>query len=143
MAVHKATRSNPPAQLQPQHAKNARIAIPDRAKAARSGSPGAGGPKPVRHTPDHQLKAEIFETLRHLNRGYGVALAAFDRLETKDRQHPRRAFPAGFLHDYRNRTEALRAQSNRDLLLLIAEREEQEAARFTRPSSNVRPKPRQ
>jgi hypothetical protein len=127
MAVHKATRSNPPAQLQPQHAKNAR----------------AGDPKPVRHSPDHQLKAEIFEALRHLNRGYGVALAAFDRLETKDRQHTRRAFPAGFLHDYRNRTEALRAQSNRDLLLLIAEREEQEAARFTRPSSNVRPKHRQ
>jgi hypothetical protein len=102
MAVHKVTRSN----LQTQ-------------------------PQPARRT-DHQLKAEIFETLRHLNRGYGVALAAFDKLETKDRQHPSRAFSAPFLHDYRNRTEALRAQANRDLLLVLAGREEQEAERFSR-----------
>jgi|SRR5579864_2612882 len=72
MAVHKAIRSNPPAQPQP---------------------------KPARHRPDHQLKAEIFETLRHLNRGYGVALAAFDKLETKDRHRGPRAFPAGFVED--------------------------------------------
>src|SRR5579864_7617850 len=103
MAVHKAIRSNPPAQPQP---------------------------KPARHRPDHQLKSEIFETLRHLNRGYGVALAAFDKLETKDRHRGPRAFPAGFVEDYRNRTEALRALANRDLLRLIAGREELEAERF-------------
>ncbi|MBZ5506877.1 MAG: hypothetical protein LAO78_15585 [Acidobacteriia bacterium] len=99
MAVHKATRSNPPAQS-------------------------------THHRPDHQLKAEIFETLRHLNRGYGVALAALDRLETKDRQHAPRAFVSGFLLNYRNRTEALRALANRDLLRLLAGREEREAERF-------------
>jgi hypothetical protein len=106
MAVHKVIRSNPPAQPQPQQ------------------------PKPERHDPHHQLKADLFEALRHLNRGYGVALAAFDRLEVRDRQHPRRAFTAAFLHDYRNRTEALRAQANRDLLRLLAGREEHEAERF-------------
>ena len=105
MAVHKAIRSNPPAQPQPQ---------------------------PERPNPRHQLKADYFEALRHLNRGYGVALAAFDRLEVRDRQHPRRAFTAVFLHDYRNRTEALRAQANRDLLRLLAGREEHEADRFGR-----------
>src|SRR5437868_5181575 len=109
MAVHKAKRSNPLAQHQPQ---------------------------PTRRPTDHQLKAEIFETLRHLNRGYGISLAAFDRLETKDRHHPRRAFPAGFLHDYRNRTEALRALANRDLLRLFASREEQDAERFESLSPN-------
>ena len=103
MAVRKATRSNPPAQPQP---------------------------KPARPVANHQLKADLFEALRHLNRGYGVSLAAFDRLEIKDRQHAPRAFPAGFLHDYRNRTEALRAQANRDLLRHLAGREEQEAERF-------------
>jgi len=103
MAVHKAIRSNPPAQPHP---------------------------KPERPSPNHQLKADLFEALRHINRGYGVALAAFDRLEIKDRQHAPRAFPVGFLHDYRNRTEALRALANRDLLHLLAGREEQEAERF-------------
>jgi hypothetical protein len=101
MAVHKAIRSNPPAQ----------------------------------HQPKHQLKADLFEALRHLNRGYGVALAAFDRLEHKDRLHAPRAFSAEFLHDYRNRTEALRAQANKDLLRLLAGREEHEAERFGRLSA--------
>jgi hypothetical protein len=40
------------------------------------------------------------------------------------------SFPAGILRDYRNRTEALRAVANRDLLRLLATREEQEAKRF-------------
>ena len=142
MATNKATRSNPPAQLQPHHAKTARTAIPDCTKSAQSGSPGAGGPALSRHRPDHQLKADIFETLRHLNRGYGVSLAAFDKLETKDRQHTPRAFAAGFLHDYRNRTEALRAQANRDLLRLIAAREEQDVERFSRLSPDSRHKRR-
>jgi hypothetical protein len=107
MAVQEATRSNPPAQPQPEPQ-----------------------PNPQRHDPHHQLKADLFEALRHLNRGYGVALAAFDRLEHKDRLYAPRAFPAGFLHDYRNRTEALRAIANRDLLRLLAGREDHEAERF-------------
>ena len=85
-----------------------------------------------RRRPDHQLKAELFEALRHLNRGYGVALAAFDRLEIKDRLRAPRAFPAAFLEDYRNRTQALRALANRDLLRLLAGHEDQDAARFTK-----------
>ena len=101
MAVHKAIRSNPPAQ-------------------------------PKRPSLNHQLKAEIFEALRHLNRGYGVALSSFDRLEVKDSLNTPRVFPAGFIASYRNRTESLRALANQDVLLLLAGREEHEAERFGR-----------
>src|SRR5262249_27828519 len=110
MAVHQATRSNSAAQPRSQHAKNAR----------------AVGPSPQRR-PDHQRKAEVFETLRHLNRGYGVALAALDRLESKDRLPGRRVFPGEVLNDYRYRTESLRAEANRDLLRLISGHEDNEA----------------
>jgi hypothetical protein len=80
--------------------------------------------------PDHQRKAEFFETLHHINRGYGIALSALERLENKDRQFRPTIFPAGCLRDYRNRTEALRAVANRDLLRLLAGREERDARRF-------------
>ena len=137
MAVHKAIRTNPPAQPRPQHAKTARTAIPDGAKAVQSGNAGAGDPKsqpqqattePRRPRPDRQRKADIFEVLRHLNRGYGVALDALDKLETK----AYRIFPTGFLHGYRSRAEVLRAETNRDLLRVLAGHEDQDAARFTR-----------
>jgi hypothetical protein len=104
MAVHKAIRSNPLAQPQARNTKSAR--------------------------PDHQRKAEFLETLHHVNRGYGIALSALERLETKDRQLRPSIFPAGCLRDYRNRTEALRAVANRDLLRLLAGREERDAQRF-------------
>jgi hypothetical protein len=104
MAVRKATRSIPPAQPSPRHAKAAR-------------------------QPGNQLKADIFEILRNLNRGYAAALTALYRLEILDHG---KAFPAGCLGGYRNRTEALRAQANRDLLRFLAEREEREAERFDR-----------
>ena len=104
MAVHKAIRSKPPAQPQPQQ-------------------PEHGRPRP-----DRQRKADIFEVLRRLNRGYGVALDALDKLETK----AYRVFPTGFLHGYRSRAEVLRAETNRDLLRVLAGHEEQDAARFTR-----------
>jgi hypothetical protein len=109
MAVHKAIRTNPPAQPQPQH----------------------DHPRPNQH----QTKAEIFDVLRHLNRGYGIALAALDKLETKARQTNDRSriFPTGFLQGYRNRAEILRAETNRDLLRVIAEHEEQDAARLATP----------
>jgi hypothetical protein len=97
-------------------------------KATRSIS--AAQPRPER--PDHQLKAEVFETLRHLNRGYGVALAAFDRLESKDRLPGRRVFPGDVLNDYRYRTETLRAEANRDLLRLISGHEDNDALRLGR-----------
>src|SRR5207244_12438068 len=97
MAVHKVIRSNSSAQPQPQ------------------------GPRAERRRTDPQLKAEIFETLRHLNRGYGVALAALERLEKKDRLHTagritgQRIFPEGVLDGYQDRTEPVRAEANRDL----------------------------
>ena len=142
MAVHKATRSNPSAQPQPHHAKSAR----------------AGGPKPKRRRPnpqphnpqpqhsqtkglqiqDPQLKAQVLETLRHMNRGFGVALAALDRLQKQDRLHKSGIFPYDCLHGYRNRTEELRALANRDLLRLLAGREEQEAERFSLPANPKR-----
>ena len=80
----------------------------------------------------HQRKAEFFETLHHLNRGYGIALSALDRLEVKDRQVRPTIFPAGCLREYRNRTEALRAVANRDLLRLFAGREDRVAARLAK-----------
>jgi hypothetical protein len=108
MAVSKAIRTTPPAQPHPQHA-----------------SPKAERPTSNRH----QLKAEIFDVLRHLNRGYGIALAALDKLETKGR----RIFPTDFLQGYRSRAEVLRAETNRDLLRILAGHEEQDATRFAVP----------
>lgn len=111
MAVHKAIRSNPQAQPlrnrpnpQPQHSQ----------------------------AKDPQLKSELFEALRHLNRGFGVALSSLDSLQRKDRSQTPGIFPPGFLLAYRNRTEILRALANRDLLRILAGREEQDAERFGR-----------
>jgi hypothetical protein len=88
-------------------------------------------PQPQR--PDPHLKSQLFETLKHLNRGFGVALAAFDRLQKLDR---RRMFPVSCLLDYRNRTEELRARANFELLHLFSGREEQEAEKFGRMRRN-------
>ena len=108
MAVRKAIRSNLQAQPQVQQ------------------------PKPERPRPNHQLKAEIFNVLERLNRGYGIALAAFDRLQHKDRLPGPRMFSAACLNEYRNRTEGLRADANRELLRLIAGHEDNEAERLGR-----------
>ena len=105
MAVHKATRSNPSAQ-------------PTRRR--RNSQPN-----------DPHLKAELFDTLRQLNRGYGVSLAALTRLQHKRRLSQPGIFPAACLRDYSNRTEALRALVNRDLLRLLAGHEDHDATRFT------------
>ena len=53
-----------------------------------------------------------------------MAIAALMRL------HRPGFFPAGCLRDYRNRTEALRAMANRDLLRIFARREEKEAQKL-------------
>ena len=107
MAVHKATHSNPLAQLHP----------------------------------NHQFKAEIFEILHNLNRGYGIALAALDRLEIKDRCRakagPRlknglRIFTATCLGEFHARTKSLQAEANRDLLRLMATHEDQYTERVGR-----------
>jgi hypothetical protein len=59
MAVLKAKRSNPLAQPQPRNARRRRNS----------------------QINDPQLKSQQFEILKHLNRGYGIALANLDRLE--------------------------------------------------------------
>jgi hypothetical protein len=118
MAVHKATRS---LHLAQPHA------------AARRLNPQHSSSQPSLQRPrrnDPQLKAELFEALRHLNRGFGVALSSLDTLQRKDRPHSAGIFPPDFLLSYRDRTEALRAQANRDLLRLLAGREEEEAEQF-------------
>ena len=100
MAVHKVIRSNPDLQ-----------------------------PKDL-HPKDPQLKSELLEAIRHLNRGFGVALSSFDSLQRKERRHHPGIFPRDLLLSYRNRTEELRAVVNHELLRLMAGNEEQEAERF-------------
>jgi hypothetical protein len=84
------------------------------------------------HHPDPQLKSDLFDTLKHLNRGFGVALTAFDRLQKQDRWQKPAIFPVSCLMDFRNRTEELRARANFELLHLFSGREEQEAEKFGR-----------
>jgi hypothetical protein len=89
--------------------------------------------------PNPHLKAELFDDMRQLNRGYGVALAALTRLAGAKRFG---IFPANFLRAHRNRTEALRAAVNHDLLRYLAGREQNEAARFDRLSRPKQPSSR-
>src|SRR5215475_3658539 len=105
MAVHKAIRSTSSAQPQ---------------RRRRNSQPN-----------DPHLKPELFDTLRQLNRGYGVSLAALDRLQRRN------IFPRDCLLNYHNRTENLRALANHDLLRLLSGRERLDAQRFERLS--VRP----
>ena len=62
MVAHKATRSNPPAQPQPQ-----------------------------RQRPNHQLKAELFDAFQRLNRGYGIAMARSTAWKPKTACKPKTA----------------------------------------------------
>ncbi|MBZ5506296.1 MAG: hypothetical protein LAO78_12625 [Acidobacteriia bacterium] len=109
MATNKAKRSNPLAQPQ-----------------RRSPNPQPRGSQ----INDPQVKSKLFEALRHLNRGFGVALAALDRLQRLDRLQKPCIFPLHCLPDFRNRTEELRALANRDLLRLFAGREDHDAELF-------------
>jgi hypothetical protein len=77
-----------------------------------------------RRRPDPHQKAELLDTLRQLNRGYGIALAALHRLQRPG------IFPVDCLRGYRDRTEALRALANCDLFGLLSGHEEKDAARF-------------
>jgi hypothetical protein len=110
MAVRKATRSKSAAQPQP---KTTRPDTPNQASMS-----------------DPQLKAQLVGTLAHLNRGYGIALSALDRLRKQNRRLRPGAFPLTCLNDFRCQTETLQASANRDLLRLMASREEQEAERL-------------
>jgi hypothetical protein len=95
-------------------------------KAIRSNSSVQPQLKSSRRRSHPQLKAELFDTLRQLNRGYGVALAALHRLQYSP------VFSRTGLNSLHNRTEALRALANRDLLRLLTAREERDASRFSR-----------
>ena len=133
MAVSKAIRSNSPVQ-QTRRRPNTQP------RALQSSALRPKNPQPAHRQPsDPQLKSELFDAIRHLNRGFGVALSSFDRLQRKDRLHQPPIFPRDFLLSYRNRTEALRSVANRDLLRLLAGREEQEASRFSRLCSEPTP----
>jgi hypothetical protein len=125
MAVHKATRSNPLAQPKPKPTRRRPNPQPHHSQTK---DPQAQDLQ----MKDPHLKSQLLETLRHLNRGFGVALGAFDRLQRQDRLHKPGIFPYDCLHGYRNRTEELRALANRDLLRLFAGREDQDAERFGR-----------
>ena len=111
-------------------------------KATRSNSSTQPQAKSARRHPDHQLKSEIFETIHQFNRGFATALSALGRLGHKDRLPGPRIFPAASLRDYRDRTEALRADANRDLLRLIAGHEDRDSARFTGKKLTARSRPR-
>lgn len=126
MAVHKVTRSQSPAQLQPQHSQRQKT-VPD------------GSPARQRRQPNTQFKAQLFETFHQLNRGYGLAVAALERLGSRTRQARMQAsarlkgpaiFPATCVREYREQTEALQALANRDLLRAFAGHEDRDAARF-------------
>lgn len=95
MAVHKAKRSIPSAQLT------------------------------TRRRTHQQNKPQLFDTLHHLNRGYGIALINLARLEQG-------IFPHPSLRSLRNRTEELRASANHELLAALAGREQRDALRFGR-----------
>jgi hypothetical protein len=113
MAVRKATRSKSAVQPKPQPTR--RQDTPNQASMS-----------------DPQLKAQLVGTLAHLNRGYGIALSALDRLRKQNRRLRPDAFPITCLTDFRLQTETLQASANRDLLRLMASREEREAERFRR-----------
>jgi hypothetical protein len=97
-------------------------------KAIRSKSSA----QPSRHRPHPQFKAQLFDTFHQLNRGYGIALSALERLQKKARLEGPAIFPAACLRDYRSRTEALQALANRDLLRAFAGHEDQDAAQFAK-----------
>jgi hypothetical protein len=122
MAVHKATRSLHLAQPEPENERR-------RLNPQHANFKHPSLQRPRRNDP--QLKAELFEALRHLNRGFGVALSSLDTLQRKDRPHSG-LFPPDFLLSYRDRTEALRAEANRDMLRMLAGHEEEEAEQFSR-----------
>jgi hypothetical protein len=100
MASDKAIRSNSSAQPQPQNTK--------------------------RRRPNHQFKAQLFDLFHQLNRGYGIALSALDRLEQRGR-----IFPRPSLLNISQRTQEIRALANHNLLETLTGREGQEAARLS------------
>lgn len=98
----------------------------------------------TRRRPNPQLKAQLFDSLQHLNRGYGIVLANLGRLEKLDcldtKKGKPRIFSTGCLRTIHNRTEELRASANHELLQTLAGREGKDALRFAR--IGVRPEKR-
>ena len=107
MATNKANRSVPSAQIK------RRCSTP---QTANHPTPNGKADQTANQRTDPQLKSHLMDTLRHLNRGFGVALAAFDRLQKLNRLQKVGIFAVDYLSHYRNRTEELRVLANRDLL---------------------------
>ncbi len=87
----------------------------------------------ARRRPNPQLKAQLLDSLQHLNRGYGIALSNLDRLERISNAKGKPViFPSGCLHKIQTRTEELHASANHELLQILAGTEGQDAVRFAR-----------
>jgi hypothetical protein len=138
MAVSKAKRSIHLAQpqRQPQHAKSARTAIPDRAKAAQSGSPGVGGPEPQRLRPRlnrnstelQPVKSHVYRAIADMNGGFEHALQGLQVLQENS------FLCVGSLKGMRNLIGRLRAQANHELMAILGEREKANAGHYLRRS---------
>lgn len=96
MAVLKAKRSNPLAQLKPA--------------------------LPARRRPNPLVSPQLYDVLNNLNRGYGTVLISLDNLELMNTATKPEVLPAECLRDLRNRTEELRALANRELLAVLTGR---------------------
>ena len=89
--------------------------------------------QPTRRRPNPQLKAQLLDSLQHLNRGYGIALSNLDRLERLSNHKGKSGlFSIACLRRIHNRTEELRASANHELLQTLAGSEGQDAIRFAR-----------
>jgi len=87
----------------------------------------------ARRSPNPQLKAQLLDSLQHLNRGYGIALSNLDRLERLSSAKGKPVILlSACLHKIQTRTEELRASANHELLQILAGTEGQDAIRFAR-----------
>ncbi len=80
--------------------------------------------QPKRRRLDHHVKLRGFEALYHLNRGFNITAFNFERLERLGLMRPRD------LRAFRHMSEEVRALANSDLLLILEERETEDAVRF-------------
>jgi hypothetical protein len=114
MATNKTKRSIHLAQPQPQHAKNAR----------------AGDPKPAHFDPNPQpaelmpVRAHAYRTLAEMNNGLEQAIQGLDTLKRIS------YLSSGSLHGIHSLLSRVRAQANRELMAVLAERETTNAEHF-------------
>ncbi len=111
----------------PIRSKSSAQPSPNPRKPRVSGAPQPQPQNAKRRRPNRQFKAQLFDLFQQLNRGYGIALSALDRLEQRGR-----IFPRPSLHNLSQRTQELRALTNHNLLQTLTGRKGQEAARLSR-----------